>query len=69
MRPRSRFLLLLTLIVAGLFYGGYGAIMIPSLGVVDVFGGYTPEFYNAMGFFILSTKDLVLSTFLRRQIN
>ncbi|KAH8123449.1 GPR1/FUN34/yaaH family-domain-containing protein [Trichoderma asperelloides] len=37
----------------GLFYGGYGAIMIPSLGVVDVFGGYTPEFYNAMGFFIL----------------
>lgn len=28
--------------------------MIPSLGVVDVFGGYTPEFYNAMGFFILS---------------
>ncbi|KAL7945562.1 GPR1/FUN34/yaaH family domain-containing protein [Trichoderma barbatum] len=37
----------------GLFYGGYGAIMIPSLGIVDAFGGYTPEFYNAMGFFIL----------------
>ncbi|KAL6903868.1 GPR1/FUN34/yaaH family domain-containing protein [Trichoderma evansii] len=37
----------------GLFYGGYGAIMIPSLGVADAFGGYTPEFYNAMGFFIL----------------
>lgn len=31
-------------------------IMIPSWGVVDAFGGYTPEFYNAMGFFILSTS-------------
>ncbi|UKZ92445.1 uncharacterized protein TrAFT101_007401 [Trichoderma asperellum] len=40
----------------GLFYGGYGMIMIPSWGVVDAFGGYTPEFYNAMGFFILSTS-------------
>jgi hypothetical protein len=31
--------------------------MIPSLGVVDAFGGYTPEYYNAMGFFILSIQD------------
>ncbi|KAL7917240.1 GPR1/FUN34/yaaH family domain-containing protein [Trichoderma austrokoningii] len=37
----------------GLYYGGYGAIMIPSLGIVDAFGGYTPEYYNSMGFFIL----------------
>ncbi|PON20367.1 hypothetical protein TGAM01_v210746 [Trichoderma gamsii] len=37
----------------GLFYGGYGAIMIPSLGIVDAFGGYTPEYYNSMGFFVL----------------
>ncbi|KAJ2968165.1 hypothetical protein NQ176_g9311 [Zarea fungicola] len=37
----------------GLFYGGYGAVMIPSFGVVDAYGGYTPEFYNAFGFFIL----------------
>jgi hypothetical protein len=42
----------------GLFYGGYGAIMIPSLGIVDAFGGYTPEYYNARGFFILSILDL-----------
>jgi len=38
----------------GLFYGGYGAVMIPSLGIVDSYGGLTPEFYNAFGFFILS---------------
>ncbi|KXJ88143.1 GPR1/FUN34/yaaH family-domain-containing protein [Microdochium bolleyi] len=37
----------------GLFYGGYGAIMIPSLGIVDAYGGYTPEFYNAFGFYLL----------------
>ncbi|KAJ6443659.1 hypothetical protein O9K51_04838 [Purpureocillium lavendulum] len=37
----------------GLFYGGYGAVMIPWFGVVDAYGGYTPEFYNAYGFFIL----------------
>ncbi|KAI1394415.1 GPR1/FUN34/yaaH family-domain-containing protein [Hypoxylon trugodes] len=37
----------------GLFYGGYGAIMIPALGIVDAYGGYTPEYYNAMGFFVL----------------
>ncbi|KAI1408028.1 GPR1/FUN34/yaaH family-domain-containing protein [Hypoxylon sp. FL1857] len=37
----------------GLFYGGYGAIMIPALGIIDAYGGYTPEYYNAMGFFVL----------------
>ncbi|EFY91665.1 hypothetical protein MAC_02255 [Metarhizium acridum CQMa 102] len=39
---------------AWLFYGGYGALMIPSFGVVDAYGGLTPEYYNAFGFFILS---------------
>ncbi|KAI7107976.1 hypothetical protein KC365_g4536 [Hortaea werneckii] len=38
----------------GLFYGGYGFIMIPALGVADAYGGAsTPEYYNAMGFFVL----------------
>lgn len=45
---------ILSPISVGLFYGGYGAVMIPSFGVVDAYGGYTPEFYNAFGFFILS---------------
>ncbi|KAI9147107.1 Acetate transporter protein patA [Paramyrothecium foliicola] len=37
----------------GLFYGGYGVLLIPSLGIVESYGGYTPEYYNAFGFFIL----------------
>lgn len=43
--------------------------MIPSWGVVDAFGGYTPEFYNAMGFFILSTRAVILFTLHGCQIN
>ncbi|CAI7662236.1 unnamed protein product [Penicillium palitans] len=35
------------------FYGGYGVIMIPALGIVDAYGGYTPEYHNALGFFVL----------------
>ncbi|RAK93485.1 hypothetical protein BO79DRAFT_267645 [Aspergillus costaricaensis CBS 115574] len=37
----------------GLFYGGYGAILLPSLGIAEAYGGKTSEYYNAMGFFIL----------------
>lgn len=43
--------------------------MIPSLGVVDVFGGYTPEYYNSMGFFILSIQFVNLLTFQGFQVN
>lgn len=38
----------------GLFYGGYGTVMIPSFGIVESYGGLTPEYYNAFGLFILS---------------
>ncbi|KAJ5108746.1 hypothetical protein N7456_005421 [Penicillium angulare] len=37
----------------GLFYGGYGAILLPALGIADSYGGKTSEYYNALGFFIL----------------
>jgi hypothetical protein len=37
-----------------LFYGGYGVILIPSLGIADAYGGYTAEYHNALGFFVLS---------------
>lgn len=41
-----------------LFYGGYGAIMIPVLGIADAYGGDdTPEYYNAIGFFVLSKSQ------------
>lgn len=44
----------------GLFYSGYGATMIPAFGVVDAYGGYTSEYYNAMGFFILGNQSACL---------
>ena len=38
----------------GLFYAGYGFIITPSFGVADQYGGAdTPEYNNAVGFFVL----------------
>ncbi|KAH6873877.1 GPR1/FUN34/yaaH family-domain-containing protein [Thelonectria olida] len=37
----------------GLFYGGYGVILAPSLGVLESYGGATAEYHNALGFFVL----------------
>ncbi|KAJ5161760.1 hypothetical protein N7492_007152 [Penicillium capsulatum] len=31
------------------FYGGYGAAMTPALGIIDAYGGQTPEYHNALG--------------------
>nr|CEG05252.1 unnamed protein product [Fusarium clavum] len=36
------------------FYGGYGVILCPSLGVLESYGGATPEYHNALGFYVLS---------------
>ncbi|KAJ5387024.1 GPR1/FUN34/yaaH [Penicillium cosmopolitanum] len=36
-----------------MFYGGYGATLIPAFGIIDAYGGFTPEYYNALGFFVL----------------
>src|ERR1700712_4805828 len=44
---------ILTLHRSALFYGGYGVILIPALGIADAYGGYTPEYHNALGFFVL----------------
>lgn len=32
--------------------------MIPSVGVVEAYGGFTPEYYNAFGFFLLNRSNL-----------
>ena len=33
-------------------------MMIPGLGIIDSFGGYTAEYYNAFGFFVMrKTSD------------
>lgn len=42
------------------FYGGYGVILCPSLGVLDSYGGPTPEYHNALGFYVLSRSGLML---------
>ena len=46
----------------GLFYGGYGAILLPTLGISDSYGSKTSEYYNAMGFFVLS-KFIAFETY------
>lgn len=47
-----------TLTAFGLFYGGYGCVIAPNMGVAESFGGYNAEYYNAMGFFILSKHSI-----------
>lgn len=42
----------------GLFYGGYGAIITPAFGVEASFGGDTTQYYNASGFFMISTYSI-----------
>lgn len=34
-------------------------MMIPGLGIIDSFGGYTAEYYNAFGFFILRKRNIL----------
>lgn len=36
--------------------------MIPALGIVDAYGGYTPEYHNALGFFVLCKCYALKST-------
>jgi succinate-acetate transporter protein len=45
----------------GFFYGGFGAIITPIFGVTDAYGTDTPEYNNALGFFVLMWT--VLNTF------
>jgi hypothetical protein len=50
------------------FYGGYGVILCPSLGVLDSYGGPTPEYHNALGFYVLS-KSLLMLLLIRQLIS
>lgn len=39
----------------GLFYGGYGVLLLPTLNIAGAYGGAsTPEYNNAFGFYVLS---------------
>ncbi|CAG8268948.1 unnamed protein product [Penicillium olsonii] len=37
----------------GLYYGGYGILILPSLGIVESYGGETAEYHNAFAFYQL----------------
>ncbi|KAL2801843.1 GPR1/FUN34/yaaH family-domain-containing protein [Aspergillus granulosus] len=37
----------------GFYYGDYGVLLLPPLGIVDSYGGKTTEYYNAFGFYLL----------------
>ncbi|CEL10604.1 hypothetical protein ASPCAL13721 [Aspergillus calidoustus] len=37
----------------GLYYAGYGVLLMPSMGITNAYGGQTTEFYNAFGFYLL----------------
>ncbi|KAF0322270.1 gpr1 family protein [Colletotrichum asianum] len=41
-----------TLIAFAFYYGGYGFLLIPSVGIVDGYGGKTAEYFNAFGFYL-----------------
>ena len=39
--------------------------MIPAFGIIDAYGGFTAEYYNALGFFILC--EFNICAFLRQR--
>ncbi|KAK4693113.1 uncharacterized protein P7C71_g4223, partial [Lecanoromycetidae sp. Uapishka_2] len=47
----------------GFFYGGFGAIITPLFGVTASYGTDTPEYNNAVGFFVLSSNLVYIGIF------
>ncbi|KAJ5658473.1 uncharacterized protein N7484_002122 [Penicillium longicatenatum] len=41
----------------GFYYGGYGVMLMPSLGIVQAYGGETAEYHNAFAFYQLTLAD------------
>ncbi|KXH47901.1 hypothetical protein CNYM01_01419 [Colletotrichum nymphaeae SA-01] len=41
-----------TLIAFAFYYGGYGFLLIPSVGIVDSYGGKTEQYYTAFGLYL-----------------
>ncbi|KFG82197.1 hypothetical protein MANI_029131 [Metarhizium anisopliae] len=37
----------------GLYYGGYGVLVMPSMGILESYQGQTSEYYNAFGIYQL----------------
>lgn len=37
---------------SGFYYAGYGIMLLPSLGIIESYGGRTSEYYNAFGLYL-----------------
>ncbi|EQB52201.1 hypothetical protein CGLO_08171 [Colletotrichum gloeosporioides Cg-14] len=46
----------LLLTTKAFYYGGYGFLLIPSVGIVEDYGGKTAEYFNAFGFYLAGTN-------------
>lgn len=42
--------------IIGFYYAGYGVLLLPSLGILDSYGGRTPEYYNAFGLYLSGNR-------------
>lgn len=42
----------------GFYYGGYGFMLLPSVGIVETYGGQTAEYHNAFAFYQLSAQQI-----------
>ncbi|KAF9878148.1 hypothetical protein CkaCkLH20_04186 [Colletotrichum karsti] len=42
-----------TFMTGSFYYGGYGLLLLPSMGIADAYGGKTTEYYNAFGFYLV----------------
>lgn len=40
------------LISSGFYYAGYGLMLLPPFKIIDSYGGYTSEYYNAFGLYL-----------------
>ena len=47
--------------ITGLFYAGYGAILTPAFGITAAYGNDEVQLNNALGLFIMSTRNCISS--------
>ena len=47
----------------GFYYAGYGILLLPSLGIIESYGGRTPEYYNAFGLYLSGITSLKISCY------
>ncbi|UKZ55061.1 hypothetical protein TrVGV298_008878 [Trichoderma virens] len=44
----------------GLYYGGYGVLILPSMGILESYQGRTAEYHNAFGIYQLGRSYIYL---------